>query len=241
MVCMSTALATEETYKKGLNPKILTAWAILAGLLWFLLAWMTCFWVPSDNAQGIAQRIFYYHVPTAWVSFLGFGISLVYSVLYLRRRNLRDDSLAAAYAIAGWVFTTGVIITGPLWAKPIWGDFWNWSDQRLISFFILWLAYAGYMLMRMGMPDPHKRARFSSVLAIIAFLDVPLVYLAIRIWNTPSHPGAVIGGGEKSGLYDPRMSLTFLVAMVTFQLLFFLAAYLLYRTLENERRAGEAG
>ncbi len=236
---MSTALSESGAVTEPLKPGIIKGWAILTWASWVVLAWMTCFWVPSDVSQGVAQRIFYYHVPTAWVSFLGFAISLVYSVLYLRKRNLRHDSLAAAYAIAGWVFTTGVIITGPLWAKPIWGDFWNWSDQRLISFFILWLAYAGYLLMRTGMPDPHKRARFSAVLAIVAFIDVPLVYLAIRIWNTPSHPAAVIGGDEKSGLYDPRMGIAFLTAMIAFQLIFFLTAYLLYRTLEGERKTAE--
>jgi heme exporter protein C len=196
---------------------------------------MTFFWVESDTRQGIAQRIFYYHVPTAWVSGVCFALSFYYSIIYLVRRDLQKDSLASAYATVGWVFTTGVLITGPLWAKPIWGGYWNWSDQRLISYFILWMAYAGYLLLRMGVADPQKRARFSAILGIVAFFDVPLVYMAIRIWNPPSHPKAVIGGGAKSGLFDDKMMMTFFVSLIAFQLLSLLLSYLYYRFLEQER------
>jgi len=218
---------------KVISPQVFYSWIFVTALFWFITAWLTSFWVPSDHAQGNAQRIFYYHVPTAWVSFLGFAFSMYYSVLYLKKRDLYYDSMAAAYATIGWVFTTGVIITGPLWAKPIWGDFWNWSDQRLVSFFVLWLAYAGYILLRSGIADPYKKARFSSILGIVAFLDVPLVYLAIRIWNTPSHPGAVIGGGKKSGM-DPAMGITFLTAMIAFTLLFFLLVHLYFHLIQSE-------
>jgi len=214
---------------------VLPYWMVATFIFWALTVWMTFFWVPSDTRQGVAQRIFYYHVPTAWVSFLCFTLSFYQSIRYLIQRDLRNDSLASAYAIVGWVFTTGVLITGPLWAKPIWGGFWNWSDQRLVSFFILWMAYAGYMLLRMGIADPQKRARFSAILGIVAFLDVPLVYMAIRIWNPPSHPKAVIGGGAKSGLFNDKMMITFLVALVAFQLLALLISTLYYRFLEQER------
>jgi len=211
----------------------------ITAISWICMAYMVFFWVPSDSAQGIAQRIFYYHVPTAWVSFLGFGIALFYSVMYLIKRNLDFDSKAAANAITAWVFTTGVIITGPLWAKPIWGDFWNWKDQRLISFFVLWLIYAGYLLLRTGITDPHKKARFSSVLGIVAFFNVPLVYLAIRIWNTPVHPAAVFAGDKKSGLVDPKMRITFLVSMIAFTLLYFIVSHLFNNYLYQERKLNE--
>lgn len=220
----------------GFVAKVLPAWLGITLVLWVLTAWMTFFWVPSDTRQGIAQRIFYYHVPTAWVSGVCFALSFIYSIVYLARRDLRNDSLASAYATVGWVFTTGVLITGPLWAKPIWGGYWNWADQRLVSYFILWMAYAGYLLLRMGVADPQKRARFSAILGIVAFLDVPLVYMAIRIWNPPSHPKAVIGGGAKSGLASEKMLITFLVSLMAFQLLSLLLSYLYYKFLEQERR-----
>lgn len=214
---------------------LLPYWMALTLLFWVLTAWMTFFWVESDTRQGIAQRIFYYHVPTAWVSGVCFALSFFYSIVYLARRDLQKDSLASAYATVGWVFTTGVLITGPLWAKPIWGGYWNWADQRLISYFILWMAYAGYLLLRMGVADPQKRARFSAILGIVAFFNVPLVYMAIRIWNPPSHPKAVIGGGAKSGLFDHKMMMAFFVSLIAFQLLSLLLSYLYYRFLEQER------
>ncbi|MDH4199026.1 MAG: cytochrome c biogenesis protein [Spirochaetia bacterium] len=219
-----------------LMSRVLPVWMIITFLLWSMTIYMTFLWVPSDTRQGIAQRIFYYHVPTAWVSGAGFAISFIFSIVYLLTRNLKYDNLAAAYATVGWVFTTGVLITGPLWAKPIWGAFWNWSDQRLISYFILWMAYAGYMLLRMGIADPQKRARFASILGIISFLDVPLVYAAIRIWNPPSHPKAVFGGSAKSGVFSSEMLITFLVSLIAFQLLSLLLSYLYYRFLEMERK-----
>ncbi|MDH5718360.1 MAG: cytochrome c biogenesis protein [Spirochaetia bacterium] len=193
------------------------------------LAYMVFMWVPSDMFQGIAQRIFYYHVPTAWVSFLGFFLTFLFSILYLKKRDLTYDRRGLVFASLGWVFTTGVMITGPLWAKPIWGDYWNWSDQRLISFFVLWLMYAGYLIFRAGIVEPHKRARFSSVLGIIAFLDVPLVYFAIRIWKTPSHPQAVFAGSKGSGLYDPKMKIAFFFALFLFHAIFFLMAWITAR------------
>lgn len=219
----------------GLAGRLIPGWIIITLLFWIATAYLTMFWVPSDTRQGVAQRIFYYHVPTAWVSFSCFFISFIYSVLYLLKRKPSFDSAASAFAINGWIFTTGVLITGPLWAKPIWGAFWNWSDQRLITFFILWMAYAGYILLRMGIVDPQKRARFSSILGIVAFLDVPLVYMAIRIWNPPSHPKAVIGGAKNSGLFSSKMMITFFVALIAFQLLSLLMSYLLYRFNEQER------
>lgn len=208
----------------------LSAFTLIAWLCFLILAF---FIVPSDAAQGVAQRIFYFHVPTAWVSFTAFAVTFGYSIAYLKSRNLKHDRRAAAYALTGWIFTTGVMITGPLWAKPIWGDFWNWADQRLMSFFVLWLMFAAYIFMRSGIRETDKRARFSSVLGILAFLNVPLVYMAIRIWNTPSHPSAVIAGKKGSGLQDPSMVVTFFVAVFAFHLLMFLLAFLYERTLHQ--------
>ena len=183
---------------------------------------MVCFFVPSDAEQGVTQRIFYFHVPTAWVSFIALGISFYYSIVYLRRREISQDIKAFSYAKIGWFFTTGVLITGPLWAKPIWGVYWNWSDQRLLTFFILWLIFTAYLVLRNNISDLHKKARFSSVLCILGFINVPLVYLSIRIWDTPSHPGPVVGGTGASGIEDPMMRVTLWFSFICFLLLMFL-------------------
>ncbi|MES0490804.1 MAG: cytochrome c biogenesis protein CcsA [Leptospirales bacterium] len=221
-----------DNANKSVNSAIVYAWIAISALSWLVMAWMVFLWVPSDNLQGIAQRIFYYHVPTAWVSMLGFMIGFIYSILYLWKRDLKFDGSAAAYTITGWVFTTGVIITGPLWAKPIWGDFWNWGDQRLVTFFILWLAFAGYILLRTGIPDPHKRARFSAILNIIAALDVPLVYYAIQIWDTASHPKPIT-------VYDMKMKITIYTSVFAFMSMFFLITYLYKRYLKTELMINE--
>lgn len=227
------------------DSKIFLAALSLGALLWIVLATLAMLVVPSDTAQGVAQRIFYFHVPTAWVSFVGFALTFYFSIRYLFTRSLKFDRLAYVYALCGWVFTTGVLVTGPLWAKPIWGHFWNWSDQRLISFFILWLLFAGYLLLRKGIPDVHQAARLAAVLGIIAFLNVPLVYFSVKIWNTPSHPELVIGGKKGSGLFDPTMKYTFFLGLIGFHFIFFLTAYVLNRyfilrdfllfTLHNEK------
>ena len=207
-----------------MNFKYLKLYSIGVYILWVILASAICFMVPSDSEQGVAQRIFYFHVPTAWTSFIALGIGFYYSITYLRKREILYDIMAFSYVKIGWVFTTGVLITGPLWAKPIWGIYWNWSDQRLLTFFILWLIFTAYLILRSNIPDIHKKARLSAVLCILGFIDIPLVYLSIRIWKTPSHPGPVVGGSESSGIEDPVMRITLWFSFICFLLLMYLLA-----------------
>ena len=196
------------------------------------MIYLTMIYAPIDGQQGPVQKIFYYHVPTAWVSFICFTIAFYHSIKYLKTRNLSYDQKALSYAATGYIFTTGVLVTGPLWAKPIWGDFWNWSDQRLMSFFVLWLSYGGYLFLRVSITSPEKKARLSAVLAIIAYLNVPLVYLSIRIWNTPSHPGPVVGGKEDSGV-TPEMRLVFWYCVISFHLLLALFLPMIRKALQH--------
>ena len=196
------------------------------------MIYLTMIIAPIDGQQGPVQKIFYYHVPTAWVSFICFTVAFYQSIKYLRTRDFSHDQKALIYAATGYVFTTGVLVTGPLWAKPIWGDFWNWADQRLMSFFVLWLSYGGYLFLRLSVPSPEKKARLSAVLAIIAYLNVPLVYLSIRIWNTPSHPGPVVGGKEDSGV-TPEMRIVFWYCVISFHLLLAILLPLLRKTLQQ--------
>lgn len=182
--------------------------ALLAGASFLVLswAWYYCFLVaPKEASMAMLepiQRIFYIHLPSAFISFLGFFAVFVASVAYLTTRRLQWDWLAASAAEVGVVFCAVVLITGPLWAKPVWNVWWTW-DARLTTTLILFLIYVGYLMLRQYVTDSHRRALLAAVVGILGFVDVPIVYMANRWWRT-NHPEPVIAGGEGSGL-DPRM------------------------------------
>ena len=159
-------------------------------------------WAPTERTMGDIQRIFYIHVAAAQTALLAFFAMFVASIAYLITKNLKWDRLALALAEIGTIFCTGMLITGPIWAKPVWGIWWTW-DARLTSSLILWLLYVSYLLLRDFLEEPMRRATLSAVFGIFAFVDVPIVYFSIRIWRT-QHPQPVIMGGENSGL-DPDM------------------------------------
>jgi heme exporter protein C len=180
--------------------------------------YMVFLYAPIEKTMGAVQKIFYFHVSSAWVSFLAFFFVFIFSLAYLMRRDKKWDDCAAAAAEVGILFCSLVLITGPIWAKPAWGIWWTW-DARLTLTLILWLVYVGYIMLRYYVIDPEKKATFSAVIGIIGFIDVPLVYLSIRWWRT-QHPSPVMGGGEDSGL-DPAMAHAFLVSLAAFTILFF--------------------
>ena len=178
---------------------------------------MTFFYAPIESEMGIVQKIFYFHVPLAWNAFLGFTIVFICSFRYLATRNSKWDARALAAAEVGVLFTTLVLITGPIWAKPAWGIWWTW-DARLTLTFVLWLIYMGYLMLRRYIDSPERRAVLAAVVGIIGFADVPLVYFAIRWWRT-QHPSPVLMGGKNSGL-DPKMATTLWVSTAAYLLLF---------------------
>ena len=190
-------------------------------------------WAPTDRLQGDVQRIFYIHVPAAWIGMLAFGVVFVASIAYLVTRRARWDRLAASSAEVGVVFTTGVMLTGPLWGRPVWGVYWDW-DPRLTSFFILWLLYISYLVLRSYVTEPTRRARYSAVLGIIAFLDVPLVYVSVRWWRS-LHPGPVVANPEGPQLPGSMLAVL-LVGIVAFTLLYLL---LLRLRIDNAAREDE--
>ena len=180
--------------------------------------YMVFLYAPTEATMGDVQRIFYFHVPAAWVAFFAFLLVFAFSLVYLFRREKRWDTVAAASAEIGVLFCTLVLITGPIWAKPAWGVWWTW-DARLTLTLVLWLIYVAYLMLRHYMADPERRATFAAVLGVVGFIDVPLVYFSIRWWRT-QHPQPVMVGGEESGL-EPQMLATLIVCLVTFTLLFF--------------------
>lgn len=152
---------------------------------------------PTERTMGDVQRIFYYHVPSAWTAFLLFFANFLASVVYLMKRNMAADAIAAATAEVGVVFCTVVLVTGPIWARPVWGIWWTW-DARLTTTLVLWLIYVSYLVLRRYSTGTQTSV-LAAALAVFGFVDVPIVYMTIR-WFRTQHPSPVIGGGEGSGL-----------------------------------------
>ena len=157
---------------------------------------------PTEATMGDVQRIFYYHVPSGWVAGLCFTINFLASIWYLWKRSPSSDAIAAASAEVGVVFGAVLLITGPLWARPVWGIWWTW-DARLTTTLILWLIYASYLVLRRFAAGGQTQV-LAAAFAIFGFADVPIVYFSIR-WFRTQHPSPVMGGGANSGLATPML------------------------------------
>jgi heme exporter protein C len=179
---------------------------------------------PTEATMGNVQRIFYYHVPSAWVAFFCFFINFVASIWYLWKRNPASDALAASSAEVGVVFCAVLLIEGTLWARPVWGIWWTW-DARLTTTLVLWLIYISYLVLRRF--SAGQTQVMAATLAVFGFADVPIVYMSIR-WFRTQHPSPVMGGGENSGL-DPAMLHVFLTNLALFTVLGILFIWLRYR------------
>jgi heme exporter protein C len=189
---------------------------------------------PTERTMGDVQRIFYYHVPSAVVAFLLFFVNFVASIVYLVKRNIAADAVAVTTAEVGVVFCTVVLITGPLWARPVWGIWWTW-DARLTSTLVLWLIYTSYLILR-RFSTSSQTPVIAAALGIFGFLDVPFVYLANRLFRT-QHPQPVYFGGPSSGA-DPRITLALLMNMAAFLCFALLVCWSRYR-LERLKREVE--
>lgn len=217
----------------GKSLQLIIAFHILTFSMVLLALYLIFAWVPTEINQGVVQRIFYFHVPSAWVAFLGFFMAFIGSIGYVITRRDRWDAFAVSSVEVGMIFCTIVLVTGPLWAKPIWGVFWTW-DARLTSTLLLWLIFMGYLLVRVYAMDQNKKSILSAIIAIVGFLDVPIVYFSIRWWRT-LHPQPIFAGDANSGL-APDIRTTFLVSLGSITLLFLLILYHRYR-LETARQA----
>jgi len=169
-------------------------------------AYANFFIAPTERTMGVIQRIFYFHAATAWAGEMVFFVCFVANLLYVSKRQQKYDWLGVTCAEVGIACITIVLITGPIWAHPVWGIWWTW-DARLTSTFVLWLLYISYLLLRTLIEEPGRRALLSALFGIFAFLDVPLVFFSIRWWRT-QHPAPVVMGGQGSGL-DATMSKVF--------------------------------
>lgn len=211
-----------------------TIFAILTAVLLAYGAYQALVVAPTERTMGAVQRIFYYHVPSAWTAFLLFLANLVASVVYLIRRNPKADALAVVCAEVGVVFCTVVLVTGPIWARPVWGIWWTW-DVRLTTTLVLWLIYVSYLVLR-RFSDSAQTPMLAAVLAIFGALDVPLVYFSIWFFRT-QHPQPVIGGG---GSLDPRMWRVLLINWLAFLCFAFLVSWARFRLEQLKREVEEA-
>lgn len=188
----------------------------LAGLIG--LFWMSFFWVSTEVNQGIAQRIFYVHVPAAWTSFLAIAIAALCSAVYLWLRDDKLDRAAVAAAEGGIVFATIVLLTGPLWGKIAWGTYWQW-EARLTLTLLLWFIFLGYFMVRNSTEDPERGKRFAAVVAIVGALDIPFIHMSV-LWFRSLHPQPVVAKPDGPTL-PADMLTTLMVGLGVFTLLFF--------------------
>jgi heme exporter protein C len=175
------------------------------------------YFTPIEARQGAAQKILYVHAPSAWVAFLAFGLVAIASALYLWLRDPKLDYIAESSAEVGLVFTTVVLLTGPLWAKPVWGAYWTW-DARLTFTLILWFVYVGYIILRGAIEEFDMRARYSAVLGILGAALVPFIHLSVYMFRT-LHPMPVLMKPSAPSM-PPVMTQTLVSSFVAFTVLY---------------------
>jgi len=190
-------------------------------------------YAPTEQMMGFVQRIFYFHVPAAWVGFLAFGVAFIAAMTFLVRRELGWDMLQIASVEIGILFSTMALVSGSLWARPVWNTWWTW-DPRLTTTLVMWLYYVSTLLLRRIVEGEERRARFAAMLNVIGFINVPLVFLAIRLWRT-IHPVLFTTQGFAM---ETSMLLTLAASLLAFTLLF---ACLLVIRMRLERLNNEIG
>jgi heme exporter protein C len=195
---------------------------------------MVFFYAPLEKTMGSVQKIFYFHLPLAFSAFLSFFVAFIAGIMYLRtRRQIWDARLAASVEI-GVVLTTLVLITGSLWGKPIWNTYWTW-DPRLTTSLILWFIFASCLILRSAVEEEGKRATYSAVMAIVGFVDVPIVFLSARLWRS-IHPTVI--RSDSVGL-ESSMLITLLACMVA-MLTFWIGLYKFRVSLQLQEAAASA-
>jgi len=203
------------------KPRLLTILDIVTITTLLVATWMVFFYAPVEAVMGLVQKVFYFHVASAWVGMLGFLVAAVAGVIYLAKGNRRWDIVGLASVEIGLVFTFIAVVTGSIWARPIWNTWWTW-DPRLTTTSIMLLIYAAYLMLRSGIEDPDRRARFGAVYAIVGVLSVPLTFYSARLFRT-IHP-VVIGTNQPGaqGGFDMTadMRLVFFFSLFTFTIIF---------------------
>ncbi len=203
------------------RPRALTILDIATILLFIIAVGLVFFYAPMEAVMGQVQRVFYFHVANAWVGMLGFLVAAIAGVAFLRTSNRKWDIVGLAAIEISFVFFFIAIASGSIWARGSWGTWWTW-DPRLTTSAIVELVYAAYFMLRQGIEDPDRRARFGAVYAVLSFISVPITFISIRIFRT-IHPVILgIGSAGAEGSFDmtPKMLLTFMFSLLTFSFVF---------------------
>jgi heme exporter protein C len=203
------------------KPGLLTALDVVTIILLLVAIGMVFFFAPLEAVMGLVQKVFYFHVSAAWVGMLSFFVAAVAGGVYLAKGDRKWDIVGLSAVEIGLTFSFIAVVTGSIWARPIWNTWWTW-DPRLTTTTVMLLIYAAYLMLRSGMEDPDRRARFGAVYAIVGFLSVPLTFFSARLFRT-IHP-VVIGTNQPGaqGGFDMTadMRLVFFFSLFTFTLIF---------------------
>ena len=195
-------------------PKRYDPFAVLALFAAPAAAATVFFYAPLERTMGVVQKIFYFHLGLAAAAFLSFFVACVAGILYLIRRQRVWDERGAAAVEIGVLFTTLVLLTGSIWGRPIWNTWWTW-DPRLTTSLILWFIFAACLILRSAVEQEEKRAVFCAVMAIVGFVDVPVVFLSARLWRS-IHPTVIRGEGIA---LEPAMLVTLAASLVAMLIL----------------------
>lgn len=216
---------TTNTEGKGwpLGLTILTVVSVVMVVLGVLAS---LFYAPTEATMGAVQRLFYVHVGTAWAGALAFGATLVAGIIYLITRDMRWDRIGYASVEVGLILTTIALVMGMTWGQYAWGTPWTW-DPKLTSFAVMWLSYAAYLMLRNGIEDPERRARFAAVYGIVAFAGVVFTYYGVRWIEATIHPYVVGESASNSGDFgmSSRMLQTMFLNLATYTVVFVTLAW----------------
>ncbi len=200
----------------GLFGRIRLLFILISGILVLNGIFLAMIWVPPHETMGDVQRIFYFHVASAWIAYVAFIVTFATSIIYMKTKDLMWDNWAVSSAEIGVVFTTLAILTGPMWARAIWGEFWRWEDLKLLMTLVLWLVFIAYLALRANVQSRRTKATLAAVFSVIGMLCIPLSFAANRIW-TQSHPtviasdqGDIVTEGMLPALIVAVFAMTFL-------------------------------
>jgi heme exporter protein C len=224
----ATALRAEAAPAR---PALIDGWLVAAAFLVAATYVRAIWFTPPEATQGLAQKIYYLHLPAALNAYIAFGVVAVTSVVYLWLRDPRADRVAESSAEVGLLFTTVVLTTGPIWGKPIWGTWWTW-DARLTLTLFLWFIYAGYLVLRGAVTEPDMRARYSAVLGILGALLIPFIHMSVYLFRT-LHPMPIVLKPDRPSL-PPEMLNTLLFSFASFVVVYVALVRARYR-LATER------
>jgi heme exporter protein C len=196
--------------------RIRLAFILISAVMVLNGIFLAMIWVPPHETMGDVQRIFYFHVASAWIAYVAFIVTFATSIVYMKTKDLKWDNWAVSSAEIGVVFTTLAILTGPMWARAVWGEFWRWEDLKLLMTLVLWLVFIAYLALRANVQSRRSKATLAAVFSVIGMLCIPLSFAANRIW-TQSHPtviasdqGEIVTAGMVPALIVAVFAMTFL-------------------------------